>query len=269
MRENQRRADEVALIALNIMERSPVRMQALELKGGSQLLKVLPQEATLSLFLELGSMIVLTGSAGLGAFQERPADLSHVVEFCQGLVSRSNHPMRTANRRFAGSLDRSFAYLNGKWTEIHSSDDKPCVAIGLGGERLFAFRRDADFVMRELVVARPSFIGQTLVWSLLARVPAGTDAFLDVSRFVVNKDAARAIVRLRLNNGEEEHRLLTIKGDEVTFSEPMSAKRRVLRVCKEGIILHRGVGNGIQLDLLELAEFDIISYAYYHAAATR
>lgn len=275
MRGLQRSADEIALIALDITERRPARIETVhQTGGGEQSLLLRPGEATLSLFLELGPMIVLTGSEGLYGFRERPVDLGSVVETCQSFASRSDRLMRTANRRFVGGLQRSLAYLNGAWTDIFSPEEKPCVAIGLGGERIFAFRRDADGPMRELAVARPSYVGESLCWRLIGRVPDGTDAFLDASRFVVNRDAARSIIRLRRIDGSEEHRLLTIKSDAAgtdmaAWSDPIHSNCRVLRATKDGLLVHRDAEGGIKLGFLPLEELNLPLHAYYRAAMAR
>jgi len=260
--------NEMLLIALDMKERRHARIEVMTSRENEQTFALQEGEATLSLFLELGSMVIISGSKGLASLRDRPVDVSQAVEICQSVRSRTQRQARTSNRRFAGMLECSFAYVNGRWAELSASENKPCVAIGLGGERLFAFRRDEDGAMREIAVATPSFVGQALTWAPVCRVPSGSEAFLDSSRFVVNQGVIRTIIRLKRIDGREEHRLLTINGGLALWSDPLHSNKRVLRAVKGGLILHETLLAGIKLTRLSLDELDLLLYAYYHAAMT-
>ncbi|KAA0206704.1 hypothetical protein EDM68_01205 [Candidatus Uhrbacteria bacterium] len=235
--------DPIALVRLRPDgKRTRIRVERLRAQdlGRPQLFDVSPDEAVVSLCLQLGNVVFLSGSDALAGFLNRPADLGELVDACRSM--REFPGRRSYQRRLVGPCARSLVSSGKRWADLGPPGEDGYHVIGMDEERrrVFAFRStptDRSF-KHQLCHATISVADRAASWVPLAAPPGDAATFVDASRFVrvVFDDgrpaATQAVIRLADARGFETHRLLTIEetddGPIPRWSDPFRADYPVL-----------------------------------------
>lgn len=235
----------IALLRLRPLgTRTHIRIERLRARefDRSSLFDVSPGEALVSLYLQLGNVVFLSGSDALAGYSSLPADLGRLVEVLQSVREPADPRRVVYQRRLVGPCSRSLMSSGRGWVDLCPSGEDGYHVIGMDEERrrVFAFRSapsDRSF-RHQLCYATVSVADRPLAWFPLALPPGNAAAFADASRFVRvvfddgRPNASQAVIRLVDAHGSEEHRLLTIMetddGPAARWSDPFSGDYAVL-----------------------------------------
>ncbi len=206
-----------------------------------QLFDVAQEDVLVSLHLQRGNVVFLSGNEALSTYLSRPRDLGRLVDLRQTVREERFHRRIANQQRAVGTCDRSLVSCRDGWLDLcpPNSDGYHVIGMDEDRRRVFAFRSAPDnrVVKYQLCYTTISVADRPMTWRALSAPPDPDMWFVDAARFVrtVSKNdttGVQSIVRLSSARGIDEHRLLTIEesvdGPLVRWSDPFSADYAVL-----------------------------------------
>lgn len=243
-----------------------------------QLFDVASEDALVSLYLQLGNVVFLSGSDVLSNYLRRSSDLARLVDLRQSVREERTGRDTAFQQRTVGACDRSLLSFKDGWVDLCPPGEDGYHVIGMDEDRrrVFAFRSAPDDRANKyrLCYATISVADRPIVWLPLSAPPDPEAAFVDAARFVRvlrhgEQIGVQTVVRLSSRHGIDAHRLLTIEdsidGPIAHWSDPFSADYPVLGPDWRGRVAD--AGSPITPPALLLQERAAGGYALHRLAA--